>query len=149
MLGDHLYGVWGPTRAPQIFTQISVRLRAQMQAMDFVVFALEIALARPQQLLDYLKRFVEAGPTFILIDSHALVLATTKPTADAANDLATGAKEGVQHIDVLGHPYWIVPGQHHDHRAKINPLGNAGNVSEVLQRIGNHRIRREVMLDGP
>jgi hypothetical protein len=42
-----------------------------------------------------------------------------------------------------------VPGQHQDHRSEINPLGDPGDISEILQRIRHHRVGRKVMLDSP
>ncbi len=42
-----------------------------------------------------------------------------------------------------------MPGEDHDHGAKVNTFRDAGDVGKKLQRIRHHRIGCEMMLHGP
>ena len=117
--------------------------------MDLVVLAVEVAGAGRQELAQHLERLVEAVARLGLVDAEARVLAPPEPATHAADDLAAGAEEGVEHVDVLGDPHRVVPGQHRDHRAQVDPLGDARDVGQVLQRVGHHGVGREVVLDRP
>src|SRR5258705_5087074 len=108
-----------------------------MEVMDVVEFTLEITLPHGQQLPDYLQGLVESSPGFVLIDAHASVFTASEPAANAADDLAAGSQKRVQHVDVFGDPYRIVPGQYHNHRAEIHAFGDTGDIREILQRIGD------------
>ena len=43
----------------------------------------------------------------------------------------------------------MVPGQHRDHRAEVDPLGARREVREELRRVADHEIRRRVLLHRP
>src|SRR4029453_13088721 len=77
------------------------------------------------------------------------LFAAAKPTANATDDLATGRKKRVQHVDTFSDPHRIVPAQHHHHGDEIPACGEPGDIGEILQRICHHRIRCEVVLNSP
>jgi len=72
-----------------------------------------------------------------------------RPAADAADDFALRAEEGVEHVYVFGDPHRVMPRQDRHHGAEVHALRDAGDIGQVLQRIGDHRVGREVVLDGP
>lgn len=143
---DRLVGTAG---APQVGAQVLVGLRAQLQALYLVMLAVEVALAGREQHVQDLQRFVETLARLALVDAEAFVFTTPESATDAADDLALGPEEGVEHVDVFGNAYRVVPRQHRDHGAEIDALGDTRHVGQVLQRIGDHGVGREVMLDGP
>ena len=55
----------------------------------------------------------------------------------------------LEHRDLLGHPERVVPGEHHDHRADVDPLRATREVRQVLVRVGHHDVRRRVLLECP
>src|SRR5215472_8209323 len=149
VLRDYLDGLCGTARAPQVDAQVLFRLRSQAQTMDLVKFAVELASPGLQQLCEHLQRFVEPPARLVLVYPQASVLAAAQPAAHTACDVASRSEERVQHVYVLGDAYRIVPGQHRDHRAQVNVPGDAGDIGKVLKRVCDHRVWREVMLDGP
>ena len=136
-------------RAPEVGAEVAVRLRAQAEILDLIMLAFVVALAGGEQLAQHLQGLIEALARGTLVNAEAIVLAPAEPASDAADDLAVRAEEGVEHVHVFGDSHRVVPRQHGDHRAEVHALRDAGDVGEVLQRIGDHRIRREMMLNRP
>ena len=124
VVGDHGHRLGGAAGAPQVVGEVTFELGAQAETFDLVVLTGVVALPGGQELLEHLEALVEAGPRFALVDAEPGELPPAQPPADTEDDPAVAAKEGVEHIDVLGHPHRVVPGEHHHHRAQVDVLGD-------------------------
>ena len=59
------------------------------------------------------------------------------------------AQHVVERHEAFGDHDRVVPRQHHHHGAHVDPLRAAGEVGQELGRVVDHRVGREVVLDGP
>ena len=89
----------------------------------------------------------EAAPRLVHRDAEAVELDEAEPATDAEDDPA--AAQVVEHGDLLGHPYRVVPRQHDDHRAEQHGGGAAGHERQELQDVRAHGVAGEVVLDAP
>jgi hypothetical protein len=55
----------------------------------------------------------------------------------------------VEDADLLGQAHRVVPGQHHDHRTELHPLGTRRHPGQELGHVGAHVVVGEVVLGRP
>jgi len=55
----------------------------------------------------------------------------------------------IEHRYLFSDTHGIVPGQHDDHRAELDVRGAAGEIAQILQHVGTHRVVREMVLHAP
>src|SRR5207249_7416177 len=75
-------------------------------------------------------------------DPEALELDAPEPATETEHE-ATAAHD-VEDRHLLGDAHRVVPRAHDHHRPALHRAGAAGEVSEELQHVGTHRVRREV-----
>src|SRR6185295_6164999 len=121
------------------------RARADVAALLVDVLALELAPAALQPLDQHLRGFDEELARIVLVDAIALELHPAKPAAHAEDEAAV--RLVIEYANLLGNAHRIVPGQYHDHRTELHARGAAGEVGQILQHVGAHRVVGEVMLD--
>ena len=109
--------------------------------------AVELAVAALEPLEDHLRRLDEAVAAVLLVDAEALELDAPETAADAEDEATV--RHVVEHDDLLGDAHRVVPGQHDHHRAELDAVRAPGEVGQVLQHVGAHRVVGEVVLDAP
>ncbi len=124
-------------------------LRPHLHVGHLEDVALEGEALVADQALDDVDRLFEELPGLVHVGADATVLAASGAPAEPADELPVVAHHVLQHHDLLGHPDRVVPGQHDDHRAQVDLLRAGRPVRQPLKWVTDHRVRAEVVLDGP
>jgi hypothetical protein len=123
------------------------RPRAELAAPLLHERAVELHPAALEPFEDHLRRLDEDRAALLLVDAEAFELDPAEPAADAEDQ--PPVREVIEHEHLLGDPDRVVPRQHDHHRAELDGARAAGEVRQVLQHVGTHRVVGEVVLDPP
>ena len=116
--------------------------------VELVVLALVGERLPSDRKLHDFSRFTEAFLGFVHVETKLTEFAARRTTAEADVGRAT-AQCVLQHGDVFRHTQWVMPGQHHHHRAHVDAFRGTGEEGQQLYRIGDHRVRTDVVFDSP
>ena len=146
-VGHDLHRLGADRRRVRAITERLERRGPQVARCLLVVRAVVLHAALLEPLEHEARALDEPSARLVHRHAEAAELDAPEAAADAEDDPTAG--EVVEHRDAFGDAHRVVPGQHHDHRAELHVLGAPGHVRQELERVGHHRVAREVVLDRP
>src|SRR5438093_918127 len=123
------------------------RPRSELAPLLLHEAAVELAIAAFEALEDHLRRLAEDRAAVLLVHAEPFELHAPEPATEAEDQAPV--RHVIEHHHLLGHAQGAVPGQHHHHRAELDSFRAPGEVREVEEDVGAHRVVGEVVFDAP